>query len=146
MALGSTFTVECWIYVIGWGGGSPLILDVRDSNIVGAIYLVSDGTARMQTTGTGTIASQSGITLNTWIHVAFVSDATSSRIYVNGSNTGATNQGQALFPTTAKAGFIGADFSGGYGFNGYIDDLRITTGYARYTANFTPSTTAFPTY
>jgi len=141
MALGSTFTVECWIYVLAWNVSSPTILDVRDSNIVGAIYLENNGTARMQTTGTGTIASQTGITLNTWIHVAFVSDATSSRVYVNGSNTGATNQGQALFPTTAKVGFIGADFSGGFGFNGYISNMRVVKGTALYIANFTPSTT-----
>lgn len=140
MALGSTFTVECWIYVLAWNVSGPTILDVRDSNIVGAIYLENNGTARMQTTATSTIASQTGITLNTWIHVAFVSDATSSRVYVNGSNTGATNQGQALFPTTAKAGFIGADFSGGYGFNGYISNMRVVKGTALYTANFTPPT------
>ena len=144
MALGSTFTVECWIYVVSWNTTSPTILDVRDSNIVGVIYLGNDGTARMQTTATGTIASQSGITLNTWTHVAFVSNATSSKVYVNGSNAGATNQGQALFPTTAKAGFIGADFSGGERFNGYIDDLRVTKNIARYTGNFTVSANAAP--
>lgn len=51
-------------------------------------------------------------------------------------------------------GVIGAGILGGYPFydfpewyhlDGYIDELRITKGIARYSSNFTPPTTAYPT-
>ena len=39
---------------------------------------------------------------------------------------------------------LGASYVPGDYFNGYIDDVRITLGYARYTATFTAPTAAFP--
>jgi hypothetical protein len=41
---------------------------------------------------------------------------------------------------------IGADVSGGSGLNAYLDDIRITKGYARYTGStLTVPTASFPT-
>jgi hypothetical protein len=77
-----------------------------------------------------------------WHHVAIVRSATSTlTMYVDGvsigSGTDTTNY------TTNSAITIG--ISGSYGqFLGYMDDIRITKGYARYTSNFTPPTTTFP--
>jgi hypothetical protein len=78
-----------------------------------------------------------------WYHLAFVNNAGSLAIYINGvssatSAISGTPQSSTTLPLT-----IGATNS--VYFNGYIDDLRITKGYARYTANFTPPTAAFPT-
>tara|TARA_R110000868_G_scaffold59761_2_gene183362 strand:- start:15715 stop:15840 length:126 start_codon:yes stop_codon:yes gene_type:complete len=39
---------------------------------------------------------------------------------------------------------VGGINTAGFTLNGYIDDLRITTGIARYTTAFTPPTAAFP--
>jgi len=40
---------------------------------------------------------------------------------------------------------IASGFDNAAPLNGYLQDFRITKGYARYTANFTPPTAAFPT-
>jgi hypothetical protein len=40
---------------------------------------------------------------------------------------------------------IGATRALGNGLNGFLDDLRITKGIARYTASFAAPTAAFPT-
>jgi len=39
--------------------------------------------------------------------------------------------------------YIGANYVPGSYLNGYIDDFRVTKGYARYTANFSVPTAAF---
>jgi hypothetical protein len=67
-------------------------------------------------------------------------------MFLNGTQTGVTYTDATTY--LASTTFIAASYSGGAlitnFFNGYIDDLRITKGVARYTANFTAPQQAFP--
>lgn len=89
---------------------------------------------------------------NTWAHIAITRSGSTMRVFKDGvlvsSVTNTQSYSLALSSNTDYA--VGAtqstsgvrsqtDF-----FNGQIDDIRITKGIARYTANFTPPTTAFP--
>ena len=71
-------------------------------------------------------------------------NGTDVKFYVNGTNV----SDSTYTNSTTYSGVlgIGGTFAGQADLNGYIDDLRITKGYARYTSNFTAPTTAFPIY
>ena len=92
------------------------------------------------------VDSSGALMANTWYHLAFVRNGGVLSLYLNGvlqSSAGANVAPNT--PTTGWSLFVGrfADSSPRY-VNGYIDDLRITKGIARYTANFTPPAEAFP--
>jgi hypothetical protein len=74
-------------------------------------------------------------------HIALVNNAGTAQMYVNGTATGATTALSGSFGGNGTDLNIGA-YQGAYGVNGYMDEVRISNT-ARYTANFTPSTTAF---
>jgi hypothetical protein len=76
--------------------------------------------------------------------LALSRDSSGSRFFINGTQQGATNSGQASAVFDGGDWIIGNNLSfSGRDYNGYIDDFRITKGYARYTANFTAPTAAF---
>ncbi len=82
-------------------------------------------------------ASGPALTLNTWNHVAAVRNGSTLKVYTNGvSGTAYTFAGAF----TASVGYVGCSWQQTGQFQGYMDDIRLTTGAARYTANFTPPT------
>ena len=88
--------------------------------------------------------SSTAMTLSTWVHVAVVQNGTTITLYLDGtkpttgSGTSSTSLTDQYLRLGASAG-TAANF-----YNGYLDDVRITKGIARYTANFTAPTSAFP--
>jgi len=88
----------------------------------------------------------------TWYHVAMSRYASSLRCFINGSQIGTTQTSTDSFnrinttdPLTIGTGVSGGSPGANYSFNGYMQDIRLTKGIARYTSNFTPPTTAFLT-
>ena len=101
------------------------------------------GSSNIRLTSTGTIA------LNTWTHVAVARDGTNLRIFINGvldsthSLVGGLNY-YAGEPIVVGALSVAHIPAGQLLYNGYIDEVRITAGVARYTSSFDPPTRQFP--
>jgi hypothetical protein len=140
------FTIETWVYptsfadwkgIIGYGPTNPTHLVLR-LNASGNVQYWLNSPANI-------VSSNVSLSLNTWSHVALVRSGSGSnnvKLYVNGSLVG---QSTSTYTVPQYQIVIGRtyDASDQEYFAGYLDDLRITKGYARYTSNFSAPTAAF---
>jgi hypothetical protein len=78
---------------------------------------------------------------NTWHHLACTRQNGTVKAFLDGNQVGSSYTVTQNFK--ANRIVVGAELYSPTYYTGYIDDLRITKGYARYTANFTPPTQAF---
>ena len=145
LALGTgNFTIEFWANMTT-NPSNQVILDQRPDGSHGAYpaILFESKYIRWYVSSATRIQSTSTLTLNTWYHVAICRASGTTTMYINGNVSGSTWADSTNYLTGSAGLVIGAStWSGGSAnMNGYIDDLRITRGNARYTANFTPSIT-----
>ena len=136
------FTIEFWVRRTGTGS-YPYVFDFRAgvNAAVAYLYLKHADSYKLQLSfnGSGLITSTAGLALNTWYHIAIVRSSGTTTMYMDGSSVGSASNSASY----VAAPFYMGDYSGGgYGFTGYMDNLRITKGIARYTSSFTPPTTA----
>ena len=148
------FTIEFWIYPINWTVTNGWILckdgvsstnhpqwGIRLNGTGNILFAVGDSSGAVSVqilTTTGTVA------LNNWSHVACVRSGTTLTAYINGVSSATATQTVTMVATSRPL-YVNWQGSGttNDGVNAYLDDLRITKGFARYTATFTPSTSAF---
>jgi hypothetical protein len=138
------FTVELWLYRSG--SGQQHLYEGRDNVATNMIllYLNSSNQLVYYANLDNRITTTAIPTLNAWVHVALCRASGNSRLFVNGVQVGSTFADSTNIVAPSATVIIGANTAGTTALNGYIDDLRITKGVARYTANFTPPTAAFP--
>jgi len=143
------FTVEFWLYAASVNSVGVCAFPSNSSNYASVlVYGSGTTTLALYSSSAGSSwdvangVTMGTITANSWNHVAVCRQGTSIRLFVNGV-LGNTVTYSGSFTGTYTNSFIG-DTPLNSPLNGYIDDVRITKGYARYTANFTPPTAAFP--
>ena len=144
--LNGDFTIEFFVYLNATQ--SSIIYDGRplSSSTTQPTIYVSSNAIRYYTNASDRILG-STISNTTWTHIALSRSGSSTRLFLNGTQTGSTYTDTVNYTNTANRPVIGVDGTteNTLFLNGYIQDLRVTKGIARYTANFTAPTAPFPT-
>jgi hypothetical protein len=143
------FTVEMWVYCTNAASGATQDLVGNLTNVPGDTnwhFSISSTGVLQSGTYNNLLASSGAATLSstTWTHVALTFDGTTYRVFINGTVGSTTSTVVRNLSDATSAIKVGNTNFGSRFFNGYIDDLRITRGVARYTSNFTAPTAAFP--
>ena len=145
LQLGSgDFTVEFWLYANSSSANHGLVASDQTGSGYWAILIASNTIYWQNVNGSSNLFSTSYSSYyNQWVHVAFVRYSGTTKLYLNGAYiAGAADSSN--YNGAAGAYDVGRDVDNGAYLTGYINDLRVTKGIARYTSNFTPPTTAFP--
>lgn len=147
------FTIELWVYMTTITEGVILNKDgvnavsypqfrIEVDSSLNCVAKLGNGNGLSPTV---TSYSFNALSAATWTHLAICRTGTTIKTFNNGVNATSASQGVAM-TDGGKPLLIGYESnlpSQSY-FEGYIDDLRITKGVARYTANFTAPTAPFP--
>jgi hypothetical protein len=139
------FTIECWVYR-NVSSAVQVILEQRAAvsvQLVPTLY-ISATKLFYYTNGSNRITG-GVVSASQWVHIALSRSGTSTRLFINGLQTGSTFTDTFNYiASPVRIGDGNDGVSPTASLNGYIDDLRITKGVARYTGNFTPPTAPFP--
>lgn len=142
------FTAELWINITAAPANYRMM--ISDSNGNSSKYWTLNASG--MEAQFGTVVSSSAVCTftfaqNTWYHLALVRNNGFVSMYVNGvaqtvtyANQTASYLDQSSILQVGR--WLGSTTT--YEYFGYMDDLRITKGIARYTANFIPPQVALP--
>ena len=144
------FTIDCWVRFNSLTGTQAICGQYASNSDYWYVSKDTSNKLEMQfvaggsNIGTYTTSSAYSFSTATWYHIAFVRNSTTGLIFVNGVS-------QALTETNAfgagNVGNVAAAFEIGR-FNvasyidGWMDELRISKGTARWTSSFTVATSA----
>jgi hypothetical protein len=143
------FTIEFWVYPLGSTRQAVLTqTDSSGSNVNASFFIEINASSKWRTAVHSaatdyTIISDASVTTYAWTHIAFVRNNNTGTLYINGTSAGTVSlTGVTVNDSAYPVNISGYGNSGTLPFNGYMQDIRITRGFARYNGNFTPTTVA----
>jgi len=138
------FTIEAWVYLdvattdMTLFGNTTGNVQIFRFNGIALYKLMSYANGYIFE---GSSSDLSGIGAGTWHHVAMTRSGTVIRTFLNGILKQTNNNFTSAIPLNR----VGVGASGNqYPWIGYMDEVRITDGLARYTSNFPVPVKAFP--
>lgn len=144
------FTIEGWFWFNSPSTAAQTMICKRPSSSVYGTFLISCSNRTLLVylrTGSSTWwnVNTANAFSNTsgWQHVAVCRKDGRLRSFIDGVKI-ADNAISSPIIDDVSPIFLGAEGDGNSNMNGYIDDFRLTIGYARYTDDFTIPAAAFP--
>jgi len=143
--LNDNFTIEMWVYLSASQSNMGLVSSYTSNNgwlvrLDTSTIVFSYGTGSSATV----VSNSASLSTGVWYHLAWCKIGSSLKAYVNGTQVGSTATISNPVDNSTTGLQVGRTHTVTNDFNGYIDDLRISKGVARYPYNFTPPTAEFP--
>jgi hypothetical protein len=139
------FTIETWAYFTSVASGTLFEFRPNTNGAYPLLYFSSSGVLTYFANSAAQINS-STLSTGQWYHIALARSGTSTKLFVNGTQSGSTYTDSTNYSCRTGGPLIGVTYGLSFDqLNGYLQDFRVTKGYARYTTNFTAPTAAFPT-
>ena len=144
--LPADFTVECWFNASNGANSQQVIAGkwTGTGNVAWTVVInpglsqILLGTANSGSfVATLTFTATSTITTNAWHHLAVVRSGSTVLVFLNGVQAGAGQTSTSNLTASDSNALTIGQFQGINYFTGYIDELKITKGVARYTSAFT---------
>lgn len=131
---GGEFTYECWVR---FNGSSRCY--VFDQGNEGSL-IITPSTGKVEVYDGGHIINTGSTSFSTgqWYHIALTRSSNTFTLWRDGSSYVTGTKSTTAFGSATNAFTIGSYQTGGYGLNGWIDEIRVTS-VCRYTTSFTPA-------
>ncbi len=165
----SDFTVETFVYIAGMSAQDPssnrsatIICYFPTGEEIGWMFHIGGNTTKTglslgfiySATGAtsspswyGAVSGNYDFNYSQWYHIAASRSGGTTYIFVNGVliTSGSLPDNNIVCTTNCRLNIGERPWGNNYKFplNGYVDEVRITKGVARYTANFTPPSVPF---